>query len=175
MPVPHGLTAELGHKELTLRTVSPAELRDRWLQIFGQQPPRLQRDMLIRAILWRLQVIDHSGISQAAADKLAQAAAASTSNRSACETHASRQAIKRYVRVWQGVTHTVDEVADGFIWQGQQHRSLSAVAKAITGTHWNGPLFFGLRDRNAWASNRGKRAVPARVAQTHETKVASHG
>jgi hypothetical protein len=49
----------------------------------------------------------------------------------------------RYLRVWNGVTHVVDVTAEGYLWKGQHHRSLSAIARAITGAHWSGPRFFG--------------------------------
>jgi hypothetical protein len=52
------------------------------------------------------------------------------------------------VREWQGTTHHVTVVADGFIWNGGSHSSLSGIARAITGTKWNGPRFFGLREAN---------------------------
>lgn len=52
------------------------------------------------------------------------------------------------VREWQGIIHHVTVVADGYIWDGRQHRSLSEIARAITGTKWNGPRFFGLREIN---------------------------
>ena len=52
------------------------------------------------------------------------------------------------VREWQGTTHHVTVVADGFIWNGRTHSSLSGIARAITGTKWNGPRFFGLREEN---------------------------
>ena len=50
------------------------------------------------------------------------------------------------VREWQGTTHHVTVVDDGFLWNGQTHRSLSSIARAITGTKWNGPRFFGMRE-----------------------------
>ncbi|WP_377190448.1 DUF2924 domain-containing protein [Ruegeria meonggei] len=51
------------------------------------------------------------------------------------------------VREWNGVTHRVDVLEEGFSWKGQTYRSLSAIAKAITGAHWSGPRFFGLKER----------------------------
>jgi Protein of unknown function (DUF2924) len=50
------------------------------------------------------------------------------------------------VREWQGTTHHVTVTDDGFLWSGKTHHSLSSIARAITGTKWNGPRFFGLRD-----------------------------
>lgn len=163
-------------EEAVLRAASLAELKMHWLAAFGVQLGHLRRDMLVRALLWRRQVEEHGDINTAVAAKLAEAIAAPRAGRASGHLAPAAKPIKRYVRVWQGVTHTVDELADGFIWQGEKYRSLSAVAKAISGTHWNGPLFFGLRDRSAWASNRGKRTAPQLAAlKSSSTKVAAHG
>ena len=51
----------------------------------------------------------------------------------------------RLLREWQGIEHTVTVLDSGFEWEGRPYASLSSVARAITGTRWNGPLFFGLR------------------------------
>jgi len=51
----------------------------------------------------------------------------------------------RLIREWRGVTHAVLVHADGYEWQGKRHRSLSVISRAITGAHWSGPRFFGLR------------------------------
>ena len=50
----------------------------------------------------------------------------------------------RLLREWSGITHVVDVVECGFVWRGERHRSLSAIAQAITGAHWSGPRFFGI-------------------------------
>ncbi|MCL5778702.1 DUF2924 domain-containing protein [Limibaculum sp. FT325] len=50
----------------------------------------------------------------------------------------------RLIREWNGVTHVVEVTAEGYLWHGTRHRSLSAIARAITGAHWSGPRFFGL-------------------------------
>jgi hypothetical protein len=55
-------------------------------------------------------------------------------------------------REWQGTTHHVTIVNDGFVWNGHTHRSLSSIARAITGTKWNGPRFFGMREVNGRAA-----------------------
>ena len=53
----------------------------------------------------------------------------------------------RLIREWNGVTHIVDVAEDGFVWNGQTWRSLSVIAREITGTHWSGPRFFGLNGK----------------------------
>ena len=66
----------------------------------------------------------------------------------------------RLLRQWNGTTHVVDVVEGGFLWHGSQHRSLSAIARAITGTRWSGPRFFGLTDAAAKASAAEKPLLP---------------
>ncbi len=57
----------------------------------------------------------------------------------------------KLIREWQGIEQTVTVLADGYEWQGRSYRSLSAVARAITGTRWNGWIFFGLKSRRGTA------------------------
>ena len=57
----------------------------------------------------------------------------------------------RLLREWQGVEHTVTVLAEGYEWQGRPYRSLSAIARAITGTRWNGLVFFGLKSHRSAA------------------------
>ena len=66
----------------------------------------------------------------------------------------------RLLRQWNGTTHVVDVVEGGFLWNGGQHRSLSAIARAITGTRWSGPRFFGLTDVTATARSVDKTVLP---------------
>jgi len=56
---------------------------------------------------------------------------------------------RRLIREWQGIDHTATALRDGYEWPGRQYESLSAIARAITGTRWNGPRFFGLRGQGA--------------------------
>jgi Protein of unknown function (DUF2924) len=60
------------------------------------------------------------------------------------------------VREWRGATHHVTVVADGFLWNGKSYRSLSSIARAITGTRWNGPRFFGMRAGASQATEDGR-------------------
>jgi hypothetical protein len=60
----------------------------------------------------------------------------------------------KLIREWQGVMQEVTALADGYEWQGRRYQSLSAVARAITGTRWNGPLFFGLRKHGKLEASR---------------------
>jgi hypothetical protein len=109
---------------------------------------RLSRDLLIRGITYKLQERAYGGLSMATARKLEQAAA-DPGSRSAAKPAPpiSLRPGTRLVREWRGVTHTLLIHADGFEWRGQRYRSLSVVARKITGARWSGPRFFGLRQR----------------------------
>ena len=73
----------------------------------------------------------------------------------------------RLLREWNGVTHVIDATPEGYLWQGQHHRSLSAIARAITGARWSGPRFFGLKVEGGSAARRGsKTKVTSAVAAT---------
>ena len=135
------------------------ELRNEWRRLYRMAPPmRLSRDLTVRGIAYRLQEKAHGGLSRATLARLAQSAGttdgageAGGSQRGAFVTPKPGT---RLIREWRGVTHAVLVHADGYEWQGDKHRSLSMIARAITGAHWSGPRFFGLR--------RAKKQKPAR-------------
>jgi hypothetical protein len=130
-----------------LSEVTNFELRGEWRRLHRMPPPmRLSRDLLIRAITYKLQERASGGLSMATLRKLAQAGA-DPSGRGATRLAPpiSLRPGTRLVREWRGVTHTVLIHADGIEWRGQRYRSLSVVARKITGARWSGPRFFGLR------------------------------
>ena len=125
------------------------ELRGEWRRLHRASPPmRLSRDLLIRGITYKLQERAHGGLSKSVLRKLKQADTAPTGQRPArSRTTISPKPGTRLVREWHGVTHTVLVHADGVEWRDKRYRSLSVVAREITGAHWSGPRFFGLRRR----------------------------
>jgi hypothetical protein len=125
------------------------ELRGEWRRLHRMPPPmRLSRDLLVRGITYKLQERAYGGLSTATARKLEQAGADSLSRGSATPAPPiSLRPGTRLVREWRGVTHMVLIHADGIEWRGQRYRSLSVVARKITGARWSGPRFFGLRQR----------------------------
>ena len=125
------------------------ELRGEWRRLHRMPPPmRLSRDLLVRGITYKLQERAYGGLSKAAVRKLEQAAASPPSRGAAKPTPSvSLRPGTRLVREWRGVTHIVLIHADGIEWRGQRYRSLSLVARKITGARWSGPRFFGLRQR----------------------------
>lgn len=138
--------------EVDIQRVSKARLRDLrviWVERLGQEPPPLRSPEIFRRMLaYRLQAAAFGDLSAAARRKLA-----------AIEARRSNPSKKRapeplrlgsgalLIREWQGVRHEVRVTGDGFEHQGSCYKSLSEVARAITGSRWNGPLFFGLRDK----------------------------
>src|SRR5271163_3787605 len=149
-----GAVAEMGGSAIDiaemlaqLSTLTIFELRGEWRRLHRAPPPmRLSRDLMIRAIIYKLQERAYGGLSRAAARKLEQARAARRSRGTAKPAQPiSLKPGTRLVREWRGVTHTVLVQADGIEWRGRRYRSLSVVAREITGAHWSGPRFFGLR------------------------------
>lgn len=126
-----------------LATMSPAQLREMWRQVTGAAVPRISPKMLKLALGYELQAKALGGLSRATQQKLAQIAAAKTRTSPA-------QPGMRLVREWNGIVHVVVIGEDKVIrWNDREWRSLSEVARAITGTRWSGPAFFGLKRRIA--------------------------
>jgi len=125
------------------------QLRDLWSARLGEAPPLMRSPEIMRRMLaYRLQVIVHGQLSLGARRSLERMEAA----RAAPAIKAPPTPVRlspgtTLVRDWKGRRHEVRVLVDGFEHQGQTYRSLSEVARAIAGTRWNGPLFFGLRDK----------------------------
>jgi hypothetical protein len=125
------------------------ELRGEWRRLHRMPSPmRLSRDLLTRGITYKLQERAYGGLSMATARKLEHANADPQSRGAAKPVQPiSLRPGTRLVREWRGVTHMVLIHADGVEWRGQRYRSLTIVARKITGARWSGPRFFGLRRR----------------------------
>jgi hypothetical protein len=127
-----------------------ANLRQLWQELYRSEPPvRMSRELLMQAIAYRLQERSFGGLSRAARLKLAGKTGASRSasvpKRSRAKTRRTVKAGTRFLREWQGRTHEVTVSGDGrFLYAGASYRSLSEIARQITGTRWSGPAFFGL-------------------------------
>ncbi len=120
-------------------------LRDEWRRLHQTPPPkRLSRDILLRGITYKLQENALGGLSKANQRSLQSSGFAETSPGKKLRPRSSFKPGTRLVREWHGVTHTVVILTDGVEWRGQRYRSLSVVAREITGAHWSGPRFFGL-------------------------------
>lgn len=142
-----------------LEQLSRAELRELWKREFADQPPSsLGRDILALGIAYARQERRHGGLSRPVAkelDRLLARALGDGNDTPELSANPLPRAGTILVREWQGTTHHVTVTDDGFLWNGKAHRSLSGIARAITGTAWNGPRFFGLREVNSKESRRG--------------------
>ena len=128
-----------------LPALTPDELRKEWRRLYRTQPPRLSRDLLVRAIAYRIQGLRYGGLSKVTNRKLAALVQARRSDGEIAPEGARRiRAGARLVREWNGRTHTVTVEEEGFTYSGRNYRSLSAIAREITGARWSGPRFFGL-------------------------------
>jgi Protein of unknown function (DUF2924) len=142
-----------------LRDLDTKELRARWRTVFRREaPPHLSRHLLFHVLAYRLQADalgDLDGRCQRLLDHKKLAGASSSQTTAALPTIALEQGTI-LSREWDGRMHRVAVLADGFAWNGKIYSSLSKVAREITGTHWNGPRFFGLRDKHRPASSGNK-------------------
>jgi len=124
-----------------LEAMDRAALIAAWSEIFGiPVPKRLSSPFLRRFLGFEVQARQFGGLPKGFAEKLVRAA-----NEKADTKSSALKPGGRLIREWNGVTHAVDVVEGGFIWDGQRHSSLSAIARAITGARWSGPRFFGLK------------------------------
>jgi hypothetical protein len=136
--------------------VNAVELREAWQRLHrAAAPAALSPDMLRRDIAYRQQADWHGGLSADARRRLAALAGADASQASQPRPQTARiKPGSTLLREWHGRTYTVLALEEGFETSGQRFASLSEVARHITGAHWSGPRFFGLRREGAAASPR---------------------
>ena len=120
-----------------------------WRTCFGASAPKgISLTFLRRFLAFELQARTEGAVPASLLAKLGRIDAG--------QDRAATPVLKaggRLLREWNGVTHVVDVMPGGYLWQGQCHRSLSAIARAITGAHWSGPRFFGLKEIKAGKSS----------------------
>jgi Protein of unknown function (DUF2924) len=141
----HAESDELSRELAGLPALGPERLKERWRALYGTEPPpRISEDLLRRAIAYRLQERALGGLklsTRRLLQRIAEGARRSRSPTPACKLRAGAVLI----REWRGTTHQVTVLEDGVLFRGERHRSLSEVARKITGNRWSGPLFFGLK------------------------------
>ena len=134
-----------------LRSLDADELQARWHTVFRRQAsPHLPRHLLFRILAYQLQA-DHFGDLDTGTRRLLDHSESPVAaGKLAAELNQRRTDLRAgtmLIREWDRRPHRVMVLADGFAWNDKIYPSLSKVAFAITGTHWNGPRFFGLRDK----------------------------
>lgn len=136
---------ELNAELAALAAMSPAQLRERWVEVDASVSVNLSAALMRRLLAQRLQERRQGGLPAAVVRELERAGHGGTAP-------SQRQAVPltsgaRLVREWNGQTIAVEVRADGFWWKGQLWRSLSEIAGEVTGANWSGPRFFGLNRR----------------------------
>jgi hypothetical protein len=141
-PIPARLAA--------LKTTPTPELKTQWRELFDSEPPPFNRRYLESRLAYRIQELAYGGLKPETVRRLERLGdQLDGGNITLRRIRADRDRPivgTRLLREWQGVEHVVTVASDGFEWQGRPYRSLSAIARAITGTRWNGWTFFGLKN-----------------------------
>jgi Protein of unknown function (DUF2924) len=127
---------------------STQELRLAWRKLHRDDPPfGISRDLLIRALVHQLQEQSYGGTGRALRRRLQTLAGERGKRGAPFNPAVVLKTGTTLVRQWRGHTHAVFVRDDGFEYEGERYRSLSVIAKRITGAHWSGPRFFGLTQR----------------------------
>ena len=150
-----------------LRSAAIAEIRARYREVFGEEPRSNHREQLFRHLVWRLQAVAYGGLSERARRRAAEIANdADLRIRPPRDIDASQIGANRHdrrippagttlTRSFRNGTVSVEVLPSGFLYEGRQYRSLSAIACEVTGTRWNGLAFFGLTGKRT--SGKGTR------------------
>src|SRR5882724_8369385 len=130
-----------------LETRGDDELKNRWCRLYGRNPPqRIHRSLLIAAVAHRMQENALGALKSSVRRHLMQAANNPTTARpSPHHPSLGPRAGTVLVRDWGGVAHQAKVLEDGILFRSKRYKSLSEVARVITGSRWSGPLFFGLK------------------------------
>ncbi|GAA4647758.1 DUF2924 domain-containing protein [Kistimonas scapharcae] len=135
----------LDHQLDRIRKMNTRELKDLWQELYFKPAPAMHPNLLRMRLAWRVQEIFHGGLSKRANDALATLRRRIKNGRITRKRQEELPIGTRLTRDYHGERHNVLVVKNGFEYRGEIYTNLSRIAKVITGTHWNGPAFFGLR------------------------------
>jgi hypothetical protein len=145
-------------KITSLRDLELSALRERWAEFYPQPAPvHLRREFLIKAIAYQMQARLFGGLKPETKRKLREIADSLREGKP--DSFLTAPKIKpgtKLIRSWKGENHVVTALESGFAWKRKHYESLSEVARAITGTRWNGLLFFGVKRRTTKQSGARK-------------------
>lgn len=128
---------------------STAELKQMWRDLYDREPPPYNKPFLVKRLAYRIQELAYGGLSaraEAKLNELVEEEDRRVKGKQPIGRNDRPIVGTRLIREWQGVEHCATVLEDGFEYQGRRYKSLSAIARAITGTRWGGPMFFGLRN-----------------------------
>ena len=141
-PIPARLAA--------LKTTPTLALKQQWRELFDSEPPPFNRRYLESRLAYRIQELAYGGLKPETIrrlERLGEELDGGDKKKRSIRANLDRPITgTRLLREWQGIEQIVTVTADGFEWQGRPYKSLSAIARAITGTRWNGWVFFGLKN-----------------------------
>lgn len=145
-PIPARLAA--------LRGTSTGELKKQWSELFDSAPPPYNRRYLESRLAYRIQELAYGGLKPETIRRLERLGdELDGGDRKKSRIRADLMPVvgTRLIREWQGTEQVVTVTLNGFEWQGRPYKSISALARAITGTQWNGWVFFGLKNHRSRA------------------------
>jgi hypothetical protein len=135
-------------RQLTaLQQMSLTELQEKWRDLYGSEPPKFRKAFLKRRLAFRIQELFYGGLEDTVKAKLRAMTKEDNQNKKSTpqvEVDGKILPGTRFVREWKGQLYETTVREDGFEYNGQMYRSLSAIATAITGTQWNGRKWWGL-------------------------------
>lgn len=139
-------TADLSASLHALSDMEIPDLRVEWRRLYRSHPPkRIRRDLLELGVAWKLQEAALGGMSTSLKRRINDLARTMETKGDLAKARAVvLKPGAQLVREWRGETHDVQVLEDGYQWRGRAWRSLSVIAREITGTRWSGPRFFGL-------------------------------
>lgn len=173
----YGSNSEVEAELERLPSTRIADLRIRYRELFRTEPPKaFGPDLLRRSIAYRIQENAYGGLSKETRrllDRLIKEYWAKPHGKITLPRRIKSGS--GIVREWQGITHRVMVLEDGFAWQGKTWSSLSEIAREITGTRWNGPRFFGLRADPAEPTANPPADPPPKPAHRSRKSRRNHG
>jgi hypothetical protein len=134
-----------------LKTLPIPDLKQQWRDLFGTEPPAFNRRYLESRLAYRIQELAYGGLKPETIERLEALAEDLESDQPGQRRRSVGRPVAgtQLIREWQGTEHRVTVVDGGFEYRGRPFKSLSAIARAITGTRWNGWVFFGLKNQRA--------------------------
>ena len=148
------MTAALLAQLAALKTAPAPVLKAKWRELFDTEPPPYNRRFLESRLAYRIQELAYGGLKKETVERLrvlGKQYDGKPGTRPKGRSDRLPIAGTRLIREWQGIEHCVTVRADGFEFQGRPYKSLSAIAREITGVRWNGWVFFGLKSHRGAA------------------------
>ena len=146
------MTDTIVAKIAALKNTPTPDLRKIWQDLFETEAPRQNRKFLESRLAYRIQELEYGGLKPATIQRLEALGEELDGGKAVVRSRRTDDrpiAGTRLIREYQGAEHCVTVLAEGFDYQGRPYKSLSAIARAITGTRWNGWVFFGIRKSGA--------------------------